>query len=379
MFPDLKLMSIGWVAYAVSAVVSAIGENKLMPPPDTSCIVINGKSGYSRDNMSWVLGRLIRDFDGWMDDAVETKIKTMRTERIKFLEARDKKKLTPAEKPEVVSLCVSVYKAVDTPGSPKADWVWWTGIATAVIQLGVAAALCGKWGDWGIIMITASGILLSFTTGSLSQWAREKWPGRRGTTKNVVLTRGNGSQHAIIILGQGVGLDLEDLAASGYNTELSTSRFTRGALIVLAAFWILLLITAAGLSAHNWFLLLVGGLGILQNILVAGYEREPRAVGLPLDYVTVFGDSKGVKHTLYAVERSYPGLGYCMLDTFFPGGIWKDEKLDWHNLNPEYFSNDPDVIAAQNIPCAPAAPGTPAAILSVNNPVRTPNNHTANP
>jgi hypothetical protein len=217
-------------------------------------------------------------------------------------------------------------------------------------------------------MITAAGILLCFATGSLSQWSREKWSERRNSDKDVILTRGNGSQHAIIIRGGGVGLDLEDLAAAGNNTEISASPFTMGAFILPAAFWILLLITAAGLSAHNWFLLLVGGIGIFQNIFTAGYGRHPCAVGLPLEFVQVFGDSKGVKHALYEVEKTYPGFGFCMVDTFFPGGIRGDEKLEWHYLNPEYFQNDPDVIAALNpqpADSALAALGVPRAPIKL--------------
>lgn len=43
---------------------------------------------------------------------------------------------------------------------------------------------------------------------------REKWACRGDTKKTFVLTTGNGSQHAIVIQGAGVGLDLEDLAAA---------------------------------------------------------------------------------------------------------------------------------------------------------------------
>ena len=40
------------------------GENKLMPPtPDCASKVINGKNGYVRDNSSWIVRRLVRDFD----------------------------------------------------------------------------------------------------------------------------------------------------------------------------------------------------------------------------------------------------------------------------------------------------------------------------
>jgi hypothetical protein len=57
----------------VSALVSAAGENKLMPPtPDCASKAINGKNGYVRDNSSWILGCLVRDFDKWMTPAMKT-------------------------------------------------------------------------------------------------------------------------------------------------------------------------------------------------------------------------------------------------------------------------------------------------------------------
>jgi hypothetical protein len=58
----------GWVAYAVTAVVSAIGENKLMPVPDCTCKVINRRTGYVRDNSSWIIGRIVQDFESWIDN-----------------------------------------------------------------------------------------------------------------------------------------------------------------------------------------------------------------------------------------------------------------------------------------------------------------------
>lgn len=67
---------IGWVAYSVSALVSAVGENKLMPQNvDCKCKVINGKSGYGRDNSSWVIGRIVRDFDTWSGTTTKEKTK----------------------------------------------------------------------------------------------------------------------------------------------------------------------------------------------------------------------------------------------------------------------------------------------------------------
>jgi hypothetical protein len=44
---------------------------------------------------------------------------------------------------------------------------------------------------------------------------------------------------------------------------------------------------AAGLRNHAWFLLAVGGLGMLQNMAAAGISRNPNALGIHLDFVEV--------------------------------------------------------------------------------------------
>jgi len=44
-------------------------RNRHMPLPDCSCKIINGETGYVRDNTSWVIGRIVRDFEYWVDDS----------------------------------------------------------------------------------------------------------------------------------------------------------------------------------------------------------------------------------------------------------------------------------------------------------------------
>ncbi|KAK5378695.1 hypothetical protein LTR11_004390 [Exophiala xenobiotica] len=337
--------SFGWVAYAITAVVSAIGENKLMPLPDCACKVINGKSGYVRDNTSWVIGRIVRDFEAWVDQPVKEHLAGMiqtRWEQNKKVEGAD------APKPPQVGLCVSVYKAEPAKiGSPGYDLVYWIGFATTIIQLGIAAIPCGLFGDWGILLVTVIGILLSFASGCLPQWMEEKWACRRNSDKNVILTRGNGSQHAIVILGDGKGLDLEDLAAGQTNVDVSASTLTRVSVTILAAFWILLLITAAGLKKNTWFLLAVGGIGILQNIFVAGWRRLPKAYGMPLTYVDVIGEHK-VMDTLFAVEEKYPHIGASMRKTFFPGKLRANEVQKWADLEKAAKAKDDAAKNARN-------------------------------
>ena len=322
-----------------------------MPLPDCDCKVINGKNGYVRDNSSWIIGRILRDFEWWMDahdrdSARERKagkrpiyecLDGILSQKWRIEQEKSEKEIPGSgasiPKPSQAGLCISIYKAGDAhPGHPGYDKLYFTGFVTAIIQLGIAAIPCGIFGDWGILMITASGIILSLAVGSLSQWKKEKWACRtRNSKKTVVLTRGNGSQHAIVVMGDGKGLDLEDLAAGPTNVNVSSSYSTRIGILSLAVMWILLLITASAIGENTWFLLAVGGIGILQNIFVAGSERRPEAFGIPLKFERVIGKSK-VMDTLFEVEEAYPKLGRSMLDTFFPGKLRPNEEQRWQEL-----------------------------------------------
>lgn len=330
--------SFGWVAYGVTAITSAMGENKLMPMADCNCKVINGKSGFARDNVSWIVGRVVRDFEHWMDNAepngpIRRHLEGMLEERWEVDKEKARaQKLPEPPRPPQTGLCVSVYKAGEVmPGYPGYDRLYWIGIVTIVVQLGIAAIPCALYGDYGQILITASGTTLALLTGSLSQWAKEKWTARMHTTKNVILTRGNGTQHAIVILGDGKGLDLEDLSAVPTNVDVWTSSTTMLATVLLGFLWICLLISASGLSEHTWYLMAIGGIGILENIYVAGCWRMPESFGIPLHFHEVIGHGK-VMDTLVTVEEKYPYLGAAMLDTFFPGGLFPAEQKKWAEL-----------------------------------------------
>ena len=312
-----------------------------MPLPDCACKVINGRNGYVRDNSSWIIGRMVRDFEGWMDGGkrdgrVLTHLRGLLDQRWENdKRAAEKTKVgagNDVARPSQAGLCVSIYKANGArPGYPGYDLVYFIGFATTVVQLGIAAIPFGIFGDWSILFITASGIFLSFATGSLPQWSKEKWACRRKSNKTVILTRGNGSQHAIVIMGDGQGLDLEDLAAGPTNVDMSASYTTRIAVTLLAAFWLLLLITAAGIKQNTWFLLAIGSIGILQNIFVAGWRRRPEAFGIPVIFNNVIGEPK-VMDTLIAVEKAYPRLGRSMLETFFPGKLRPEVEKKWREF-----------------------------------------------
>ncbi|KAK5660284.1 hypothetical protein OQA88_12824 [Cercophora sp. LCS_1] len=328
--------SFGWVAYSVSALVSTFGENRLMPQtPDCRCKVINGKSGYVRENSSWVLGRVMRDFESWKDDAIKQKTERLMNDKWEAMQ-KDARKEDPSAKvkrPRRGGLVVSFYEPSKTrdAGVPTPDYVYWSGVVTVVLQLGIAAIPCGIDGHWGILLITVSGTMLSFMTGLLPQWSKEKWACRRNAKENYVITRGNGAQHAIVVLGNRKGLNFEDLAAGQENVEVTANTFTRVVLSLLAALWILLLITSAGIKTNTWYLLAVGAIGMVQNIFAAGWNRRPENMGIPLDFIDVVGCPK-VMDTLVEVENRVPWLGRSMRDEFFPGELNEKEEEIWAEL-----------------------------------------------
>ncbi len=318
-------------------VVGAVGDNKLMPPPDTACLVINAESGYVRNNSSWLLSRVVRDYDDWKHENVTKHLKSMLDKRdtVDRNQANAKEPGSGAtlRYPTRTGLGVAVYKAEEArAGVPGHDLVYWLGFGTCILQLGIAVTPCGIYGDWAILQITVVGMLLSFLTGSLPQWKREKWACRNKCNRDVILTKGNGSQHAILILGQGKGFDLEDLAAGQIDTDLLPKKATSFILQVLTVLWICLLITAAGIKQNTWFLLAIGAVGSAQNVFAAGKKRTPAAYGMSLTLVEVVGLPK-VMDTLFEVEKRYPSAGSSMVNTFFPGGkLTENEKMQWHDL-----------------------------------------------
>ena len=273
--------------------------------------------GYAKENTSWILGRIVRDYDYGMDPRIREKLKNVLDIRYNELK-KTKPHVLP---PPMAGLVVSIYEpsCEINAGTIKRDFVYWVGIPVTILQLGIAAIPRGIWGDWGILLLTICGVGLSMVTSLLPQWKKEKWACRQESKHPYILTRGNGSQHGIFVLGNNRGLNLEDLASEQSNLLQTTGAGTRAAILVLAALWILLLISAAGLKQNTWFLLAIGSLGILQNVYIAGASRKPENFGIPLSFVNVFGDPNGMK-SLLEVEKHYPGIGLAMRDEFFPGG-----------------------------------------------------------
>lgn len=364
--------SFGWVAYSFNSLISVVGDGRLMPPPDFPAKVINVESGYTRENRTWVIGRLLRDFTGPLEDNI--------------------------------GLSVTIFEAIpeaDVGVFQHVDWIWWTGLAVIILQLAIASVPCGLYGDWGILLVTATGIFLALVTGILPQWYFEKWACRHKTKKVLCITGGNGTRHAMIIIGNEIGFDLEDLAAAESprlrrrgETRAGHSRWSRKvkvesgssqpsgdgywkeevimifgypaaylvtqlSCLVLATAWIFFLIAVSGLTQNQWYLMAVGSIGMLQNVVAAGSRRSSAAHGINLREIETFERMKAMD-TLMDLEEAYPKCGKALLSEYFPGGgLRKAEEDWWKGINRRAYDTQRRHARANSFHVPPRAESIP--------------------
>ena len=288
--------SFGWVSYSFSAVFAVFGDGSLMPSPTRPSTLINVRSGYARTNQSWVLDRFLRGVES-------------------------------SHEPTRAALCVSVYRAKPDRQLSSADWLWWSGLLTMLAQLILGVIPLALEKDWTTLLVTMMGTSLALMTGSSKQWQREKWGARIDNGANTYcLTRGNGFQHAIVIQNKTSGcLNLEDLAML---RKEGCSRGCKAFVATSVCLWVLLLISIAGLQHNTWFLLGVGCLGMVQNVCVASFSRQPDAMGIPLEFVTKISGPK-VMPVLKNTELQFPVVGAVLVKIFFNGRLRDDERRFW--------------------------------------------------
>lgn len=337
--------SFGWVAYSFSTLVRVLGDGRLLPMPDFPTKVFNLESSYVRDNKNWVVGRILRDNELFMNKI---------------------------EQHAGAGIRIAIYTADPRPADRETTNVYseiiWLGVT--LVQLGVAAIPWGRNGEWGIFLITASGVCAAIMAGSLPQWRIEKIPIRKRSSKYIALTSGNGSRDIMVIYGAKVALDLEELAASESprcdrvwesvkifsepvrtkegmqrrRTDGSEIRrthmfkglprglwLTRVASFVQVIFWLALLITVTGLKSHTWYLVGVGSLGMLQNAMLAAAARRPERRGLPLTLVDTIV-TNNVMDGLMDLEATISGAGQVLRDEFFPGSLRESEYYWWAGI-----------------------------------------------
>ncbi|KAK6542409.1 hypothetical protein TWF694_006364 [Orbilia ellipsospora] len=348
--------SFGWVAYAFNSLMAVFGNGSLMPDPDTPIIVVNTANGYVRDNNSWVLGRFLRDYE----IELERKLPSLWP---------DPAPVNSDGKARNVSLRIDILEVSSSIDPPAVDMTWWIGWVVIVVQLGISVIPWGLWGDWAIFMVTAAGTLFSLLSSSLPQWISEKWAWRRlWKPKTLVLTRGNGNQYAIVVVSRPGDPDIEALASARAEARSGT----RPLFLVLTFMWMCLLITVSGIQNNRWFLIAVGGIGMLQNMwaascvrhsstlglhlkpysprsIIIGYQTD-RAIGKPRDEerIRITGeeelpaqkenrDISDVMGAIMEAEKVIPGLGACLVPIFFPGTIEYDEGPLYNNREKNFW------------------------------------------
>ncbi|KAI0773071.1 hypothetical protein BD413DRAFT_472922 [Trametes elegans] len=300
--------SFGWLAYSVSALTAAVGDGRLMPQPDFTTYVVNAKTGYVRENASWVLGRLLRD--------------------------HEKRTFKGG------SLTVAFYHTAPERGHagvPGRDWVYWSGVLVILAQLAVAVVPGARHGNWIVLVVTFGGTLLALTASGLPQWREEKYAARpvdptRGR-EVVCITRGNGSTFIMVVVSDRAGIRLEDLAGGRDKRRTVTSVMSA----VLCILWIVLLLTVEGLDGDAWYLLAIGALGMAQNVVAAGVQRSADALGFHFREFSkddLIREEKVMKTLMRAEERER-GVGLCMLQLFFPGELRPEEKAYWDRKRAE--------------------------------------------
>lgn len=204
-------------------------DRRLMPPPEFRCTVVGAQSGHSRDNKSWVIGRILRDYEQRASPHTQDK---------------------NSSSWEALRVSIFRIKANTVTGVPAYDWVWFTGLCVVLIQVVIALVPLLLHREWIVLLLTCSGTLLAFSNGLLAQWCDEKWHCPKNGGGDVTITQGNGSRHAIVVLGGKNAPDLEILAYS--NSSMISSLSTRVVAGLQALLWVLVVITVAGLKKGGW-------------------------------------------------------------------------------------------------------------------------------
>lgn len=238
-----------------------------MPVSDISATVISA-NGHQRTNLSWVIGRLLRDFEHRANSRFDGELNPRQAssdsvlpfvspkEAIRTVVTRLQPPKPGRERRAPEALRVSVYEVDPTqaPGCPTRDWIFHLGIVAIFVQIGIAVIPWALSMNYLPFVVTLSGTALSLLTSALPQWRNEKYASYRTGGWTVSITRGNGSQHVMLILGKDhgchSGLDLEIMA--GKSDRAVPPLLTRICMTILAALSVVLLITVAGMREDKW-------------------------------------------------------------------------------------------------------------------------------
>ena len=306
--------SFGWVAFSFSQLLAAFGDRRLMPSPEKSAIVVNCANAFQRDNASWVLERLLRDHE------IRNPVDSSST-----------------------SLRIDIFD-LEPLRRPAADVAWWLGWLTILTQSAIAIIPLVISNDWGTMMVVLSGTLLASMTCSLPQWKDEKWACQILEKDNVIcLTRGNGHKHIMVFIGRKGSPDLETQATAQGPSRRGTPILMAG----LTTLWVCLLLSVSSLKNNAWYMVGIGGLGMLQNAYAAGIARGSNISGLQLNpferKMTILGkslsfeDDKDAEPGYHEVDEDFGPLSdWLMAPKSHPMPPWL-ESMDRDDGVPQWL------------------------------------------
>ncbi|KAH8825768.1 hypothetical protein DL96DRAFT_122838 [Flagelloscypha sp. PMI_526] len=324
LLPTPVVFSFGWVPYAWSAVITCVTSGTLLPSPDHPCSVIHVKTGNSRVNEHWMIGRILRDFETlWIPKNHQHIVKTL------HLSAGRAK----------AGLCLSVLQATKTHNAymRRRDFWWWSGYGVAILQLIISIVPWGLKKNWSVFAITVAGTALAFIRSSLPHWTEELLKARIerfNSNHTFILTRGGGwAQYAVLLLGASHGLSYWNSSVPRADpffapSQLLKPSITSAVFLSLAVLWSILLITSAGITDHRWYLLAVGVVGMVHTFIIAAVPRSAQHYGLHVEEKCCLVDKK-VMRVLEKAEYIYPGVGRSLLPVYFPGLLRQDERTFW--------------------------------------------------
>jgi len=146
----------------------------------------------------------------------------------------------------------------------------------------------------------------------------------------------------MILHSLGNARDLEDLATPRVEDHWSTLPL----LLILAISWMVIMLSVSNRSADTWYLVAVGGLGMVQNLFAAGNHRDASAFGIYLEKPEVvfpdlpakdeLGKEKSnkviqvLKKTEKRMNEEYglPGVDIHLLPIFFPSDL-RPLEIEW--------------------------------------------------
>jgi hypothetical protein len=96
--------------YAVAAMLCAARDVALLPSPENSVLVINPRSGYARQNQSYIIGRILRDHNCCKDPRID-KAETQRPTDLQKIEDETAENERRNSEHIRIGLGLAIYKA----------------------------------------------------------------------------------------------------------------------------------------------------------------------------------------------------------------------------------------------------------------------------